>query len=70
MKKTIKKYKIQIISAITGGIIGYLYWYKIGCTSESCPIISLWYNNAILGILIGYLLGDTIVDIIKKNKLK
>ncbi|MFC2138771.1 DUF6132 family protein [Bacteroidota bacterium] len=70
MKKLIHKYSVQIISVIIGGILGYLYWYKIGCQSGTCPITSVWYNTAIYGGILGYLTGDSIKSMIDKNKSK
>lgn len=70
MKKILNKYKLQIIVTFIGALLGYLYWYKIGCQSGTCPITSVWYNTAIYGSILGYLTGDSIKSIIDKNKSK
>lgn len=65
-----KKYITNIIITIIGLILGYIYWYKVGCNSGSCPITSRWYLTTIYGGLIGYLGGDLIYDIMYKRKKK
>ena len=52
------------IGIIIGGIGGYLYYIKIGCTSGTCQLTSNPYVSILWGGLIGYL----IADLIKFNK--
>lgn len=41
---------------VGGGIAGFLYWYFIGCTGNSCPITSSPYQTTLIfGLLGGYL---------------
>ena len=44
--------------AIIGGILGFLYYYFVGCTSGSCAIT----GNPISSMLFGGLLGLFIVN--------
>jgi hypothetical protein len=46
----------QIIGIALGGIGGFLYYYKVGCTSGSCPITSNPWLSILWGGLMGYLL--------------
>ncbi len=70
MKKYLFKYKIYLISTLLGAILGYLYWYKIGCSTGTCPITSVWYNTSLYGALLGYLIRDLLKSTIIKNKVK
>lgn len=45
-----------LIGATLGGILGYLYYYLIGCNMGSCPITSNPYLSIFFGILMGLLL--------------
>lgn len=43
----------MIIGSIVGGILGYLYYKKVGCPNGSCPITSNRYSSIIYGALMG-----------------
>lgn len=65
----LKKNWIILLFLAIGGFGGYLYWYFVGCVSGSCPLQKLWYNNVIIGGIIGYLIGDSVnSSILKKTK--
>jgi hypothetical protein len=49
----------MIIGTILGGILGYLYYKKIGCPSGSCPITSNRYSSTIYGALLGLILTSS-----------
>lgn len=70
MKDFLKKYRIQILFAIAGGISGFLYWKFVGCESGTCAIKSVWYWSTLWGIAAGYLLGDILNDFIVKRRNK
>ena len=70
MKDFITKHKFGLLLIIPGIIAGYLYWKYVGCTSGTCAITSSWHTMVLFGGLIGYFLGDSIDDIIKKRKKK
>ena len=59
------KHKWIITLALIGGILGYCYYYFIGCSSGTCAITSKPLNSSLYGGLMGALLGDMI-----KNKKK
>ena len=44
------------IGAIVGGILGFLYWKFIGCTSGGCPLTSNPYQSVLLFGVLGALL--------------
>ncbi len=68
MKKVIKKYGLQAGLAAAGLLGGFLYWRFVGCSTGSCPIWSHWYTSALMGGVMGYLIGDTISDYNKKRE--
>jgi len=70
MKDFIIKHKYALILIIPGIIAGYLYWKYVGCLSGTCPITANWHSMVVFGGLIGYFLGDSVDDIIRKRKLK
>ena len=47
---------LQIIGTILGGIAGFIYYYKVGCVSGTCPLTSNPWLSIIWGALMGYLL--------------
>ncbi len=57
---------LSLIGAVVGGIGGYIYYIKVGCTSGSCPITSNPWLSIIWGVLFGYLLFDMFKE--KKKK--
>ena len=46
--------KITIV--VMGGVLGFLYYEFIGCTSGACPITSNPYSSIFVGILIASLI--------------
>ena len=46
---------IYIITITVGLILGFLYWYYIGCSSGTCPLTSKWYTSSLYGGVFGYL---------------
>ncbi|MFO7655611.1 MAG: DUF6132 family protein [Bacteroidales bacterium] len=66
VKNLFKKYGINLLFALAGAVGGYFYWYYIGCKSGTCPITSVWYSTSLYGALLGYLVGDLVISVIKK----
>lgn len=56
MTEFLKTYKWKITGVIVGAMVGFAYWYFIGCTSGTCPIQSHWHTSTLYGGLIGYIL--------------
>lgn len=44
------------IGIIAGGLVGFLYYYFIGCTSGTCSITSSPYGSVFMGSLLGFLI--------------
>ncbi len=40
--------------AIAGGVLGFLYYYYIGCSSGTCAITSNPYMSMLFGAALGY----------------
>jgi len=54
--KSILKHLIKlktIFSVFVGGLLGFAYYYFIGCSSGACPITSNPYISTIYGALAG-----------------
>ena len=66
--QNLKKWWPNMAFALTGAIGGFLYWRFVGCTSGTCAIKSVWYYTVLWGAAMGYLIGDIILDFIKKRK--
>lgn len=67
MKKWCNKNKAVIAGALTGSLLGFLYWQFIGCASGSCMITSKPVNSTLYGALVGAVLFSAIFD---KTKTK
>ncbi len=67
MVEWLRKKKKSLIVAILGAISGFLYWNFIGCESGTCAITSVWWRTTIYGAIMGWLVGDMVVDILKKK---
>lgn len=59
MKVFINKHKYTIAGIVAGALLGYAYYYYIGCASGTCPITSKPLNSMLYGALMGGLLGSS-----------
>ncbi|MBL7920698.1 MAG: hypothetical protein JNJ40_10315 [Bacteroidia bacterium] len=64
LKKWLIKNKFSFIGGVFGAVLGFLYWYFVGCSNGSCAITSSPVNSTIYGALMGIL----IVGIFKSEK--
>ena len=62
----LKKHLILFIGIVLGGVVGFLYYYFIGCASGTCAITSKPLNSSIYGMVLGGLLSDFLKGLIKK----
>ena len=51
----LKKYKLGILGAAFGALLGFLYYYFIGCSTGTCAITSSPINSTAYGALMGSL---------------
>lgn len=51
------RYYKLILFAILGGVLGYGYYYYVGCTSGGCPLTSKWYVTTLYGFFAGGVFG-------------
>ncbi|NCB41377.1 MAG: class I SAM-dependent methyltransferase [Clostridia bacterium] len=55
--------KRRLISVIAGGLIGYLYYYFVGCRSGTCAITSNPFNSTIYGAVLSGLIVELLHDL-------
>ncbi len=60
------KYKLGILGLVVGGVLGYAYYYFIGCNTGSCAITSKPFNSTAYGMVMGYLM----FSVFQKSKIK
>ena len=58
MKKTILKYKLELLGVIVGSTAGWCYWYFVGCASGTCAITSSPVNSSLYGAIMGGILAS------------
>lgn len=58
-----KKYRVTIIGVILGAIVGWLYWYNIGCENGLCAIKSDPWKMTLYGALMGGLVFDMLKEL-------
>ncbi len=46
----------KILPVLVGAVLGYAYYYFIGCRTGSCPITGSPYISTLYGALIGLVL--------------
>ena len=50
--------KIRIlIGAAVGALLGYAYFFFVGCKSGTCPITSNWINTTLYGLVSGIIIA-------------
>jgi hypothetical protein len=54
-----KSWMIGGLGIVIGALSGYLYWYFVGCASESCAITSSPVNSTLYGGVMGFVLVNT-----------
>lgn len=50
----------SLIGIVIGGLLGFLYYKKIGCPTGRCPITSNPFSSTIYGAIIGFLFSTFI----------
>ena len=67
-KDFLKKFLPEITGTVLGAIGGFIYWKYVGCVSGTCTIKSNWYLMIPWGMLMGFLVGSVVGDLIRKGK--
>ena len=67
MRSFLKKYRLEIIGGIVGGLGGYAYYHFVGCSNGSCAITSSPINSTLYGTFMGFLLFSNFKVKSKKN---
>lgn len=65
-----RQWGLKVIFSALGAVGGLLYWKLVGCTSGTCALKSVWYFSVLWGMAMGYLLGDLLGSLIKKQEIK
>jgi hypothetical protein len=47
------------VGVIAGGLLGFLYYKFIGCSTGTCPITSSPYSSTLYGAVMGLLLSSS-----------
>ncbi|MFM7769577.1 MAG: DUF6132 family protein [Bacteroidota bacterium] len=47
--------KRSLIAVLVGCLLGWVYYYFVGCSNGSCVISSNWYISVPYGGILGYL---------------
>lgn len=68
MKSFIAKYKLTLIGAGIGALIGLAYWYFVGCSTGSCAITSNPINSTLYFAFAGGLIRNTFSSEPQKTK--
>jgi hypothetical protein len=56
MKKWMFQNRAYAIGAVTGGLVGFLYWKYVGCLTGTCAISSKPLNSTLYFALMGAVL--------------
>lgn len=72
MKALILNKKFTLFGVLIGALLGYAYWYYIGCLSGTCPLKSNWlimtgYGSLAGSVVFGF--ADELIHKKKKNKM-
>lgn len=62
----LEKYKFGLVGIFVGGVLGYVYYYYVGCTTGTCAITSKPVNSTAYGMVMGYLM----FSVFQKSKIK
>jgi len=54
-----KVFKKTFLGVLIGGILGFLYYYFVGCSSGTCAITSSPYGSIIMGGIFGLLITNS-----------
>lgn len=61
------KHKLALAGVLVGGLLGFAYYYFIGCNAGSCAITSKPINSSVYGMVMGYLMFSVFENKPKKD---
>jgi len=64
-----KKTVLYALGIGIGAVLGFSYYYFIGCSSGTCPITSKPLNSSLYGAMMGYLLTNILTEGKSGNKV-
>jgi len=64
-----KDLTLKLIGALVGALLGYVYWYFVGC-QDGCTIQSVWWRMSLWAAVMGYLLSSMILEYFNDKKQK
>jgi len=64
----LKAHQFKIAGLLVGGILGFAYYYFIGCNTGTCAITSKPLNSTIYGMVMGYLMFSVFENSKSKNE--
>jgi hypothetical protein len=47
----------MLLGAVIGGVLGFLYYKKVGCPTGACPITKNPYRSTIYGAFLGIMVA-------------
>jgi hypothetical protein len=52
--------RLKVLAGVAiGGLLGFLYYKFIGCSTGTCPITSKPLNSILYGVVMGFLLTNS-----------
>lgn len=64
--RTLLRYRFTLIGILSGAVVGYLYYYFVGCANGTCAITSHPVNSTLYGAMMGALLINSFKQNTKK----
>lgn len=58
---------LQAIGIVAGGLLGFAYYYFIGCVNGTCAITSNPWLSILWGMALGYLVADLFHTKVKQS---
>jgi hypothetical protein len=66
LKNVLRNNRLTVIGSVAGGVGGYLYWLKVGCTTGACPITS----SPVMSVVWGAAMGILVFNLFKTERRK
>lgn len=50
----------MLVGLAIGGVLGFVYYKKVGCPTGGCPITSSPFGSTIYGAMMGLMIGSVL----------